>query len=65
MQVLAPLLQVYVLHAIKVHKALVDGITEVCRGFFPDNTNHTARKFAVKFIVRRKNGNLVIWELLG
>ena len=65
MQVLAPLLQVYVLHAIKVHKALVDGIAEVCRGFFPNQTNHTASKFAVKLIVGRKNSNLVIWELLG
>ena len=65
MQILAPFLQVQMLHAIKVDEALVNGIAKICRNLFTDNAYYTTCQFSVQFIVGREHGNLLVRELLG
>ena len=47
MQMLAPLLQVEVLHPVKIHKALVNGISEIARSLLADNAHNPCRQLTV------------------
>ena len=64
MQVLAPSLQVKVLHAVEIDETLVDGIAEVGRRFFADDAYHPSCQVAIQLIVAAEDSYLFIAKLL-
>jgi hypothetical protein len=64
MQMLAPLLQVNMLHAVQIYKALIYGIAEIARRFLTDDVHHPRCHLAIKFIIAAEYGYLLIGELL-
>ena len=47
MQILAPFLEIEMLHTIEIDKALVNGIAEVGRGFLADDANYPCSQFSI------------------
>ena len=64
-KVLAPRLEVDVLHAIEIDKALIDAVAEIGWGFLADDTHHPTREFPVQFIITTEYGDLFLRVLLG
>ena len=64
MQVLAPSLQVNMLHAVEIDETLVDGIAEVGRRLFADDAYHPSCQVAIQLIVTAEYGYLLIAKLL-
>lgn len=64
MQVLAPSLQVKVLHAVEIDETLVDGIAEVGRRLLADDAYHPSCQVAIQLIVTAEDGYLFIAKLL-
>ena len=56
---LAPLLQLGVLNAVEIHKALVDGVTEISRCLLADDADHAACQLAVQLVVAAENRYLL------
>ena len=63
-KVLAPLLQVSMLHAVETDEALVDAVAETGRCLLPDDAHHARRQLAIELIVRREHGYLALRKLL-
>ena len=64
MKVLAPLLQINVLHTVEIDKALIDAITEVGGRLLTDDHHHTRGQVTIQLIVAAEDGYLLIGELL-
>jgi hypothetical protein len=64
MQVLTPLLQLVKFDAVEVHEALINRIAEIGGCLFSDDAHYPTRQFPIEFIVRGKDSNLIVWELL-
>jgi hypothetical protein len=63
--VLAPLLEIDVLHAIEIYKALVDAIAEISRRLLADDAHYPTREFPIQFIIAAEYGDLFMRVLLG
>ena len=64
-QVLTPLLQVQMIHTVKIDEALIDGISEIGRNLLGDKAYDTTCQFSIEFIVRGEHCNLCVGKLLS
>lgn len=64
-QVLSPFLDVHLLHVVEIDETFVDAVAKIGRCLLTNNADHTARQFAIKFVIAGKDSNLFLWEQLG
>ena len=64
MQILAPLLEINVLHTVEIDKALIDAVAEIGWGFLADDTHHPTCEFTIQLIVAAENGDFFVGVLL-
>ena len=61
-QTFAPFFQVDLFHPIET---FINAIPKIGWRFLLDNLNHTPRKFAIEFVVRRENSDIVMRKQFG
>ena len=55
---------VYMLHPVKIDKALVNRISKICWRFLADDADDPRCQVSIQFIVAAENGYLLVWALL-